>query len=67
MLLFHALHEELSDDEVAAVLREAMASLGRLPRHADPLLAAICAEHLVVELRTAGLFVVRPIRGHLHE
>jgi hypothetical protein len=46
-MLFDASQKELSDEEVAAVLRQTMASAGRLPRHADLWLAGICAEHLV--------------------
>jgi hypothetical protein len=43
-----------------------IANTGRLPRHADVFLAGICAEHLVDELRTAGLVVVRPVDWRLH-
>jgi hypothetical protein len=49
----------LSDEEIAAVLREAIARGRRLPRSADLYLAGVCAEHLVDELRSAGLEVVR--------
>ena len=47
------------DDEVAAVLRGAIAAAGRLPRAADMLLCGLCAEYLVEELRGAGFDVVR--------
>jgi hypothetical protein len=53
-MLFDAPQEELSDEQVAAVLRQTIASAGRLPRHADVWLAGICAEHLVEGLRAAG-------------
>ena len=41
-MLFQPPHEELSDEEIAAVLRQSIASAGRLPRHADVSLAG-CA------------------------
>jgi hypothetical protein len=53
-MLFVQPHEELTDDEVADVLRQSIANAGRLPRHADLFLASICAEHLVDSLRAAG-------------
>jgi hypothetical protein len=65
-MLFDAPQEELSDEEVAAVLRQTMASAGRLPRHADLWLAGICAEHLVEGLRAAGLIVARPAQLGMH-
>lgn len=65
-MLFETPHDELSDDEVAAVLRQTMASAGRLPRHADLWLAGICAEHLVDGLRAAGLIVARPTQWRMH-
>ena len=49
-MLFETPHEELSDDEIMAVLRQSIASAGRPPRHVDVFLAGICAEHLVDEL-----------------
>jgi hypothetical protein len=58
--------EELSDEEIADVLRRSIANAGRLPRHADVLLAGICAEHLVDGLRAAGVLVVRPVQWRLH-
>jgi len=64
-MLFVPPHEELSDNEIAEVLRQSIANAGRLPRHADVYLAGICAEHLVDGLRTAGLLVVRPVEWHL--
>jgi hypothetical protein len=39
-------HEELSDDQVAEVLRQLIARGGRLSREADVFLAGICADHL---------------------
>ena len=54
-------HEELSDEQIADVLRQSIANAGRLPRHADVFLAGICAEHLVDGLRAAGLIVIRPL------
>ena len=59
-MLFEPPRVELTDAEVAAILRQSMASAGRLPRHADVFLAGICAEHLVDGLRAAGLI---PWRG----
>ena len=57
--LFPETYQTLSDEEIAAVLRQAIMRSGRLPRSADLYLAGVCAEHLVDELRTAGLDVVR--------
>ena len=65
-MLFQPPQHELSDEEVVAIIRQAMASAGRLPRHADLFLAGICAEHLVDELRAAGLIVARPVQWRLH-
>ena len=65
-MLFETPHEELTDEEVAAVLRQSMGSAGRLPRHAEVWLAGICAEHLVDGLREAGLIVARPVQWRLH-
>ena len=66
LMLFTQPHEELSDGEVADVLRLAIANAGHLPRHADVFLAGICAEHLVDALRSAGLIVIRPVQWRLH-
>jgi hypothetical protein len=66
VMLFVPPHEELSDNQIAEVLRQSIANAGRLPRHADVYLAGICAEHLVDGLRTAGLLVVRPVEWRLH-
>lgn len=49
----------LSDEEIATVLRAAIARGGRLPRTAELWLSSLCAEFLVAELRNAGLDVVR--------
>jgi hypothetical protein len=65
-MLFEPPRVELTDGEVAAILRQSMASAGRLPRHADVFLAGICAEHLVDGLRAAGLIVARPVEWRLH-
>jgi hypothetical protein len=56
----------VSDEEVAAVLRQSIACAGRLSRHADVSLAGVCAEHLVDDLRAAGLIVARPVQWRLH-
>jgi hypothetical protein len=67
IMLFVPPHEELSDNEIAEVLRQSIANAGRLPRHADVFLAGICAEHLVEGLRSAGLLVVRPVQWRIHQ
>ena len=59
-MLFHPPHEELSDEEIAAILRQAIQGAGRLPWSADVYLAGMRAEHLVEGLRAAGMLVVRP-------
>jgi len=66
-VLFIPPHDELTDEEIAAVLRQSIANAGRLPRQAEVFLAGICAEHLVEGLRAAGLLVVRPVRWRLHQ
>jgi hypothetical protein len=53
-MLFGPDHEALTDAEVAKVLRQTIAQAGRLPRHADLLLAGMCAEHLVDGMKAAG-------------
>jgi hypothetical protein len=40
-MLFQPRQEELSDEEIAAILRQTIAAAGRLPRHADVFLASI--------------------------
>jgi hypothetical protein len=65
-MLFDAPHEELSDEEIAAILRQSIAAAGRLSRQADLFLAGVCAEHLVDSLRAAGLVVSRPAQRRLH-
>jgi hypothetical protein len=65
-MLFVPPHEELSDEEIAAVLRQTIAGAGRLSRHADVFLAGVCAEDLVDGLREAGLLVIRPVRWRLN-
>jgi hypothetical protein len=59
-------HEELSDEQIADVLRQTITNAGRLPRYAVVFLAGICAEHLVDGLRSAGLIVIRPVEWRLH-
>jgi len=65
-MLFQTPHRELTDEEIAEVLRQTIVSAGRLPREAEVFLAGICAEHLVEGLREAGLIVARPIQWRLH-
>jgi hypothetical protein len=65
-MLFVPPHEELSDEEVAAVLRQSIAAAGRLSRQADLFLVGVGAEHLVDGLRAAGLLVIRPSQWRLH-
>jgi hypothetical protein len=38
-MFFQPPHEELTDEEIAAVLRDVIAGAGRLPRHVDVYLA----------------------------
>jgi hypothetical protein len=57
----------LADSEVMAVLRSAISRGIRGSREADLYLASICARHLVDELHSAGLVVVRPSPSRLHE
>jgi hypothetical protein len=66
-MLFVQPHDELSDEEIADILRQSIASAGQLPRHADVFLAGVCAKHLVDGLRAAGLLVVRPVQWRLHQ
>ena len=65
-MLFQPPQEELTDEEIAAVLRQSIAWGGRLSRSTDVFLAGICAEHLVDGLRQAGLIVARPLEWRLH-
>jgi hypothetical protein len=51
----------VTDEELAAVFRGAISRGGRLSRMADLYLNTVCAEHLVHELRVAGMEVVRAI------
>jgi hypothetical protein len=57
----------LNDDELVAVLREAIARGGRLSRFADLYLNTVCAEHLADQLHIAGLAVVRAVPERLHD
>ena len=65
-MLFQPPQEELSDEEIAVVLRQSIAGGGNLSRSADVFLAGISAEHLVEGLRAAGLIVARPVQWRLH-
>lgn len=62
-MLFEPPHEELSDEEIAAVLRQSIEAAGRLSRQAHFFLASVCAEHLIEGLRAAGLMVIRTGAG----
>lgn len=64
-MLFETPYDELSDEEIAAVLRQSMASAGHLSRRADVYLAGVCADHLVDAMRAAGLVVIRPAQRAL--
>ena len=57
--LFPDPRPDLTDDEIIAAIRAAIDSGGRLSRPAELYLSAICAEHLVLELRGQGLEIVR--------
>jgi hypothetical protein len=57
----------VTDEELVAVFRCAISRGGRLSRIADLHLNAVCAEHLVLELRVAGLEVVRAVPTRLRE
>lgn len=59
-MLFEIPGHELSDAEIAAVLRDSLAGAGRYPRHVELQFAGLCAGHLVDSLRLAGLVVIRP-------
>ena len=66
-MLFQIPGHELSDAEVAAILRDIIAGAGRYPRHIELNFASIPAEHLVDGLRLAGLLVTRPAALRLTE
>ena len=66
-MLFDAPHDDLSDQEVAEILRQSIAGAGRLSRLEELHFTAICAEHLVDGLRAAGLRVIRLHPPRLHE
>ena len=57
----------VTDEELVAVFRGAISRGGRLSRMADLYLNAVCAEHLVHELRVAGMEVVRAASERLPE
>jgi hypothetical protein len=59
-MLFEIPHHELSDADLAAVLRDIIAGAGRFSRHIELDFASISADHLVDGLRLAGLIVIRP-------
>jgi hypothetical protein len=46
--------QTVTDEELVAVFRSAISRGGRLSRMADLYLNAVCAEHLVHELRVPG-------------
>jgi hypothetical protein len=59
-MLFRTPQREISDMELATLLRDAIAAgASGLPRHADTFLAGLCADHLVNRMREAGLVVVK--------
>jgi hypothetical protein len=62
-MLFEPPHEELSDEAVAAVLRQLQGGSLGMPICFSP---ASCVEHLVDGLRAAGLLVMRPAQWRLH-
>ena len=64
---FEIPHHELSDAEIAAVLRDIIAGAGRFPRNIELCFASVCTEYLVDGLRLAGLIVVRPTPMRLTE
>jgi hypothetical protein len=55
----------VTDEKLVSVFRGAISRGGRLSRMADLYLNAVCAEHLVHELRVAGLEVVRAVPERL--
>jgi hypothetical protein len=54
-MLFEIPHRELSDAEIAAILRDIIAGPD------DFLGTSSCVSHLVDGLRLAGLIVIRPV------
>ena len=52
-------HQPLTDDELTAWLRAAMAASHNLTGRADLFMAGVCAERLVDLFRLADLLVVR--------
>jgi len=57
--LFPDPRPSVHDEEIVAAIRGAISNSGRLSRLADLYLNTVCADHLVRELRVAGLVVVR--------
>jgi hypothetical protein len=64
---FEIPHHELSDVEIAAILRDIIAGAGRFPWHVELCFASIAAEHLIDGLRLARLIVIRPAPLRLTE
>jgi len=64
---FEIPHDQLSDAEIAAILRDIIAGAGRFPRNIELRFASISADHLVDGLRLAGLIVIRPVPMRLTE
>jgi hypothetical protein len=67
LTLFPDPRQTVTDEELAAVFRGAISRGGRLSRTADLYLSAVCAAHLVHELRVAGMEVVRAASTRLCE
>ena len=65
--LFPDPRQDATDEEVVAALRIAIARSGKLPRMADLFLNSVCAEHVLDQLRGAGLEVVRAKPGQPSE
>jgi hypothetical protein len=65
-MLFQPPQQELTDEEIAAVLRQLISGSGRLPRYLGVFFAGICADHLVDGLRAEGLIVALPMQWRLH-
>jgi len=66
-MLFEISGHDLSDAEVAAILRDIISGAGRYPRHIELNFTSLCAEHLVDGLRLADLIVIRPAPLRLTE
>jgi hypothetical protein len=66
-MLFGIPHQELSNAEITAILRDIIAGAGRFPRNIELCFASVCAEHLVDGLRLAGLIFTQPAPMRLTE